>query len=1361
MAKTMLNKIVSKPESSLPLLELPEKPPFFHDFQFKRDLINISSLNHYLESHTYKIMDYLEFYRNFLLNFYFKELQIIELSPEFSRISCIKTSPNDQYLAIVNFNVFGFYNLQENRIIKPLNISGPYHNEILSICFDEDNQVFFTAGTDNNITSWDIRSFLTTKAQSSDSIHKLKVYSGHENYVSALSFSHQILASGSFDKTVRIWTNEKDSKILAKHKAEVISLSFSKNAKFLASGSIDFTIRIWNVEEGIEEKVLLEHTQELTSVSFSPLEPEKLISSALDMTVRLWDLSAKKNKVIFQGQAVENVDNARFSNDGNWIIAVIDNKTLIFWSVEREIEEKRVFIGKIGFITSLSFSKDNRILYYSDSRKIHCLKLKSLKQIQQKTIKQASSIESFFVTIKKKLVVWDQKKIYIYEPFKRNYRLITHLPQVIESNNYSLKVTIANNEEYLAFSTDYYIEIYIILQGFEKFQLMKRIPLDFSSQKKLQSLLFSNKAQYLAAAFPSKLLIFKQETFKSLSELIRIKGIPLQLPKASDQISCVAFSNNELYLAGGLTPNHLNVWTLSNNSKIKLFPSNNYSISCIRFTANDEKLITGTKENAVLIWDIRTELEEKKLTGHISKVRDLAIANNALVFASSGKDKTIRVWNIATGQEIKTYGPFNEKSQGICFSPDDKRLLACVDKTLMNFKQKSYLGYTQIKIMSEILKENEDLKLEDLIIKYPKLFTYDAIKDLVLFREIYPYNISIFHYLAYFQLERSLEIVLNLCQFYKIIPKFSFDQAIVFLNKPSQTPISIAMELNNIAIMHLFIKALKRNSLGPGCCPSITIKILSKLIEYEPSYVSELLESRFCEPYGEIPRTYWEFEEPLQASLNLMVVKENDIETNLLNKRTEAIKKTFKKTLLKNEPLHKKCKNCCKRRINLNKAVKQQSQAELIKSLEIKMLDLPGIIDPDNDENFFIKTHELDSDHPLFGSRVFLAILQYKWDTYARDYFLKDALIYFLYLIILVVNSLYFFPKRLINFHETILDFQHISNILAVILDGILGVFFLFFLSKELFSIHKLRWHYFLDLDNYMDIPALIFLAILIIHDLGNIFGFLNSNTFDMRIYHSVTLFLASLRFLSFARGFEAMAFMIRLIIQVTIDMSYFLIIMFFITCSLAFSAFLLQNKTDFTIFEAFNAFYRLILGDFSGFDEISENSVAFSLVWAGFLIGTLIIMIVMLNLLISIISDTYGKVSGMNILANSYEKTGIIIEIDKKLDQKKKMKLRMKGFFQKYLYVAYCKDLKDNEDKEEGDFGGRRDDGNSFEEKKEIKEILGGLESIEREIHKLASFNAQFEEFSQRCLKNQEMLNKKINRILEGTGVLNKKTKT
>lgn len=1348
MAKTMLNKIVSKSPDS-PLLSKVEhiKPPqIFHDFSFKEDLSSLDSLNKYLENHSYTLEDYLSFYRSFLLDHYFKKLPILNF-PETPKVSQLLVSPDNQFLALLTNNSnFSFYNIQYNFLIPPLTLL-PTSHEILAICFDEDNDFLFTGGTDNLITAWDIR-ILQSKA--SGTVAKSKTYTGHENYISCLAYSHQALASGSYDRTVRLWTKEKECRICSRHKEKVVSVSFSKGIKFLASGSTDFTIKIWNIQEGVEEKVLLGHNQEITSVSFSPIEIEKLVSSGLDMSVRLWDIGIKRNKVLFQGQAVENVDNARFSFDGAWIIAVIDNKDLIFWSAAREIQERRITI-EVGFLTNYAFSRDNKRLYYSDVKQIHCVKLKSLQEVQKKFIRQTGSIQDFFLSRKGKLIVWDHNKVYVYENTKRGYRLKSHLPQSIGISSFSLKATITQNEEFLAISSDLSIDVYGIIGDFEEFKLIKRISIDHSMHKKLRTLLFSKTAQFLAASFHEKILVFNQNSFKSLSQLVRIKGSVLNLPKNTTHISCITFSHNEQFLAGGLNPNLLVIWSLSNLNIIKNFVSNTYSITCLTFTENDEKLITGTKENLILIWDISTELEEKKFVGHLLKIRNLATSPSGLNFSSSGKDKIIKLWNISTGQEIKSYGPFSEKPQGLIFSLNDKKLLTCVDKTLMNFKQMSYIAYTQIKIVCEILRDNENLKTEELLVKYPRVFSYTSIKDLILYREIYPYNITIFHYLSYFQLEKSLEIILNLCKFHKIIPRFSIDQSIIYLNKFPQTPLSIAMNLNNIAIMHLFIKALKQYSFGPGCCPSITIQILSKLIEYEPSYVSELLESRFCEPYGEIPRTYWEFEEPLQASLNLIVVKENDIETHLLNKRTEAIKKTFKKTLLKNEPIHKKCRNCCKRRINLNKAVKLQSQPEFIKSLEVKMLDLPGIIDPDNDESFFIKTHELDSDNPLFGSRVFLAIIQYKWDTYARDYFLREAFIYLLYLIILLVNSLYLFPKKLADSQYNPHDFSHLYSMMTICFDSILFIFCLWFLLKEFLSINKLRWRYFLDLDNYMDISALFFLTTLLIHDLGDSFGYLVADTADMRIYHSGTLFLASLRFLSFARGFEAMAFMIRLIIQVTIDMSYFLIIMFFITCSLAFSGFLLQNKREFSIFESFNSFYRLILGDFEGFDEISQNSVAFSLVWVSFLIGTLIIMIVMLNLLISIISDTYGKVSGMNKLANAYEKTGIIIEIEKKFSLKKKNKLRMKGFFQKYLYVGYCRDLKEREEEEKQELE-KEEKKNEFDE----REIIQSLENIEREIHKIASFKEKFEEFAEKCLKNQEMYERKINAILEGNKRIN-----
>lgn len=1344
---------LSAPQNYISLQNPAIKPPPFHDFQIKTHLKTPDSLTTYLQAHDLSLRDYLDFYKNGLIPSYFSPLPSFDFTSFIPRISLMCESPNGKILALGYRSTISLFQSEKEDIFSKtqsnFQITLQNTSKILAICFDEDNETLFTAGTETFITSWDLRDL------TNNNVSKLKTYHGHKNFVSSLAFSQQTLASGSFDGTIRLWEHEKESRVLAKHKDKVISLSFSKNARYLASGSMDCSIIIWNLQENIEEKVLAAHQQEITSVSFSPFELEKLVSAGLDMSVRLWDLVSKRNKVLYQGSAgIENVDNARFSQDGMWIVAVIENKELILWSTEREIQEHRLTI-KQGFITDVAFSRNRQELLFCDTLKIQRIQLKSLNNLNIRHFRLApGSIQDFFVK-DEKMAVWDYNRVYIYEK-QRNpkaFRLKNTFPlHSNEAGSFTLKACVAENGEYLAISSDYSIDVFEIKGDLEDFSQIKRVNLEHSLQKQLKILRFSPKARFLAAGFPNKLIVYSQEDLHFGAQLVNICGISLKFPADGQILKTLAFSHDEEKLAASISPNILVFWKVSSPENPCIFLKNKHIVTRIEFSQSDSKLFTGTAEGLVIVWEINTQIEEKVLLAHNSKIQALKLLPCGLQLVTCAKDKVIKMWDLATSQHMKTFGPFNETVKGVKMSRNGHKILFTDEKELVSVKLRGFLAVTQVKIVADVLKEQEDKSCEEIIKSYPKLFSLESARDLLLFNEVPPYNLSIFHYLAYQQHEKALENLLLFAKFYRITPKFSLDFAIPLLDKPSHTPLSLAMEMNNIAIMHLFIKALKENSLGPGCCPSITTKILSTLIEYDPSYVSELLESRFCEPYGEIPRTYYEFDEPLQASLNLIVVKENDLEANLLNKRTEAIKKTFKKTLLKNEPIHKKCRNCCKRRWDLNKAVRAQSQGvELIKSLEIRMLDLPGIIDAENDENFFIKTHELDSDHCLFGSRAFLAILQYKWDSYARDFFLSEALFYLVYLMTLLVYSLYFFPQRAQVQWTDAWDFANWQSICLFCLDVVLCVFLLVFLMKELFSIHKLRWRYFLDLDNYMDIPALLFLALLLFHEIGSReFSFSDPNTKELRVYHSITLFLASLRFLSFARGFEAMAFMIRLIIQVTIDMSYFLIIMFFITCSLAFAGYLLQQGQGLSVFESFNAFYRLILGDFEGFDALSEHSVAFSLIWTAFLIGTLIIMIVMLNLLISIISDTYGKVSSMNKLANAYEKTGIIIEIDKKLSAKKKLALRNKGFFQKFLYVAYCQELKEKDEDEQQNRGLFFENKAFFDEKRDYREHLTALQNIEGEIFKINSLKEKLEEFSNKSLHNQEIIQKRLGKILE-----------
>ena len=66
----------------------------------------------------------------------------------------------------------------------------------------------------------------------------------------AFNKSGTILASGSKDKTIKLWNIETKTIIatLEGHSREVTSVAFDQTGTILASGSKDKTIKLWNIE---------------------------------------------------------------------------------------------------------------------------------------------------------------------------------------------------------------------------------------------------------------------------------------------------------------------------------------------------------------------------------------------------------------------------------------------------------------------------------------------------------------------------------------------------------------------------------------------------------------------------------------------------------------------------------------------------------------------------------------------------------------------------------------------------------------------------------------------------------------------------------------------------------------------------------------------------------------------------------------------------------------------------------------------------------------------------------------------------------------------------------------------------------
>src|SRR6266446_990935 len=123
--------------------------------------------------------------------------------------------------------------------------------------------------------------------------HCIRTLTGHESYVwsVAISADGQTLASGSFDKTIKLWNLKTGNllRTLTGHKNHVVSVAISADGQMLASGSFDKTIKLWNLKTGDLLCTLTEHENTVVSVAISA-DGQTLASGSWDKTIKLWNL---------------------------------------------------------------------------------------------------------------------------------------------------------------------------------------------------------------------------------------------------------------------------------------------------------------------------------------------------------------------------------------------------------------------------------------------------------------------------------------------------------------------------------------------------------------------------------------------------------------------------------------------------------------------------------------------------------------------------------------------------------------------------------------------------------------------------------------------------------------------------------------------------------------------------------------------------------------------------------------------------------------------------------------------------------------------------------------------------------------
>ena len=200
---------------------------------------------------------------------------------------------------------------------------------------------------------------------------------GHSESVNSVAYSPdgQLLASGSSDRTIKVWRQDGTFiKSLAipydsnNQLTDVRSVAISPDGSLIAAGVEQYNastqtefgaVQIWRISDGVLVRNFTGYGAAVNAVAFSP-DGQYLASGSSDRSVKVWRM-ANGTLVSNRFDHTQRVNAVAFSPDGQWLVSGSDDQTAKLyrtsdWGLERTLT------GHSNQVFSVAFSPDSMSL---------------------------------------------------------------------------------------------------------------------------------------------------------------------------------------------------------------------------------------------------------------------------------------------------------------------------------------------------------------------------------------------------------------------------------------------------------------------------------------------------------------------------------------------------------------------------------------------------------------------------------------------------------------------------------------------------------------------------------------------------------------------------------------------------------------------------------------------------------------------------------------------------------------------------------------------------------------------------------------------------------------------------------------
>jgi WD40 repeat protein len=458
---------------------------------------------------------------------------------------------------------------------------------------------------------------------SMDDFEQVAQLSGHKDQIMSLAISSDgsRIASGSFDRTIRVWDGRTFEDLgLCEHEDEVNSVAFSPDSSLIASGSKDGTVWIWNALSLEKVALLFTHRDPVTAVAFSS-DGTRIASASFDRTVGMWD--ARTYELLPGLQCSGPVWDIAISPDSTRLALIEHNSgtecILHVFDILTLAEQAQVSISPgLYFPWPIAFSPDGDLI--------------------------ASGTASGAIQ------VWDASNLSSIATIKGHHGQLASI------------AFFSDGSQIISGSVDGTVRIRPVAPSDEQ-----SAPIPGHDACVNQVVFSSDGSRLVSGSDDQTVRIWNGLTCE---ELAILHG-------HEDVVSTVAYSPDSTRVISGSRDNTVRVWDALDLQEIAVLKGHRDTVNFVTFSPDGAQIASCSWDRTVRLWSSSTLQERALLVGHRDTVWSVAFSPNGTRLVSASEDQTVRVWDAVNFTQVAELGArhVNIISFHATFSLDGKAIL--------------------------------------------------------------------------------------------------------------------------------------------------------------------------------------------------------------------------------------------------------------------------------------------------------------------------------------------------------------------------------------------------------------------------------------------------------------------------------------------------------------------------------------------------------------------------------------------------------------------------------------------------------------------------------------------------------------